>query len=390
MKRINNQFLFLFISIFFFFALESYGQITPQITARIDTTEVNTQKIYTLFCNYINSKPDSLYINPYWDKNEAEILVKKEMNCNRENWFMFKGFENASMFYSIYPPKILSIVQVDSNRYSLKILYNNTTKGYEEFNPTYITKLYAVKDKNEKFYLENRLNYDTRNWKKFNYKFIHYVISPNVTFDQREAKKAIKFCQSILNKFGLQEPSPFTFYITSNSDEMGELFNYDYWLSYSTGITNAPSREIFSSFGKAYYPHEFVHMLLYPLTKKIGGTMLIGEGCATWLAGPNQNTTFQEALNNFSIEIKNNDTITLDDIIENKYRHSFDNTPLYVAGAVICELVYKKIGIKEVKNILNLDINDLKEELQSIFNKSSWNEVDKKIIDYIKNYTPDN
>src|SRR5699024_5074943 len=123
---------------------------------------------------------------------------------NRENWFMFKGFENASMFYSIYPPKILSIVQVDSNRYSLKILYNNTTKGYEEFNPTYITKLYAVKDKNEKFYLENRLNYDTRNWKKFNYKFIHYVISPHVTFDQREDKKAIKFCQSILNTFGLQ------------------------------------------------------------------------------------------------------------------------------------------------------------------------------------------
>ena len=65
------------------------------------------------------------------------------------------------------------------------------------FNPDCITKLYAVKDENGVFKLENVIDYDTRNWKRYNYKNIKYIVQPFVKFNKRRAKEAVLFCNKI-------------------------------------------------------------------------------------------------------------------------------------------------------------------------------------------------
>lgn len=361
-------------------------QITPNITARVDTTNTDIKEVYNLYTDYLNSNPDSLYFNPYWNEKEVEVYLKSEMNFNRAAWFMFNGFDSPKQFYSTYPPKVISIVKMDSNRYSIRSLYNNTTSGYENYNPAYITKLYAVKNKHGQYKLENTIAHDIRNWKRYENDYIHYVVSPNCEFDKKDAVKAMEFCKSIIQQFNLQKVEPFTYYIASNADEMGMLFNFDYWLSYSTGISNAPTREIYTSYGSAYFPHEFVHILLQPLYKNEGGTMLISEGIATWLGGPGFNETYKEGLITFSNEIRNNDLISIDAIMNNEYRNSYNNNPIYLTGAVICEKIYEKEGIEGVIKIFNTSTYQFKETLEEIFDQS-FETINKMIMDYIKNYS---
>lgn len=370
-----------------FLPLIGQSQIIPEITARVDTTETSVKEVYTCFKGYINSKPDSLYENPFWNKNESYTLVENGMNCNRSVWTMFRGFNNSTDFYDVYHPKILSIERIEINRFLLRVIYNNCTEGYEKYNPVYITRLYAVKNKDGEFKLENTLEYDTRNWRKIRYKFITYFVSPTSHFDKQKAREGIMFCQKVAKKFNIKKIQPFIFYITNDSEEMGRLFNFEYWLSYSTGITNVPTREIFSAFGVASYPHEFVHMILSPLITNYENTnMLINEGVATWCAGPTLDETYDSALESFSNEIRDNDTLTIDDILTNKYRNKYDNNPLYLIGAVICSMVYEKKGIEDVIKILNLTLNELRRELPFIMQKESWKQVNSEIFEYIRNY----
>jgi len=97
---------------------------------------------------------------------------------------------------------------------------------------------------------------------------------------------------------------------------------------------------------------------------------MVCEGLATWLAGAIYNETFEEGLKKISLQIKNNDTVSLDDIISFKYRNSFNNNPFYITGGVICKMVYEKYGQNGIFELLicpnNVDL--LKSELKKLSN----------------------
>lgn len=379
---------FLINCLFFVLTVYCNGQVLPEITARVDTSIMAKRQIYELFCNYINSNPDSIYVNPCWNKKEAQYFTELGLNCNRAGRSLYSKYDSLRDFYQYYLPKIMSIVRLDTNRYEIKILYNYCTEKYKKWNPDCITKLYAVKNKNGIFKLENLINYNTRNWRRYNYSFIHYVVSPGCSFDKKAAEEAVQFCKTFVERFHLQDIEPFTYYVTSNSNEMSLLFNFDYELSYSTGRTFYKTRTLYTSWGNFNYPHEFVHLLLYEfILSKKGYTFIINEGIATWLGGPNFNQTYEESLIEFSNDIKNIDSLSIDDITHNRYRNPHNNNPIYVTGAVICDMVYEKVGIKGVKRLINLNMEDLKNALIEIFDKSSWEEVDRMVMDYIRSYS---
>ncbi|RZL06323.1 MAG: hypothetical protein EOO62_19135, partial [Hymenobacter sp.] len=53
------------------------GQVPVRLTARVDTTQATTKAIYQLLVQYLNSRPDSLYANPYWQAAEADVQVRQ-------------------------------------------------------------------------------------------------------------------------------------------------------------------------------------------------------------------------------------------------------------------------------------------------------------------------
>jgi hypothetical protein len=366
--------------------------IKPDITARVDTANIEIKKVYHLYKNYLNSRPDSIYKNPNWNSKENENILKdKYSRVDRAAVQMF-NYYSAKQYFSFYKPKILQIDKVNDDRYQIKTIFMAYCEDddYKTMTPTAITKLYAVKDAEGEYKLENAIGYDTRNWKTYKYKYIQYVVHPSCVFNMSEAKKANEFCTQFVKRFDLKEIQPFTYYITPNSDEMGKVYNFEYWLSYMTGQTRIMSREIFTAYGNENFPHEFVH-ILFPHANEpsLMCPMIIMEGLATWQAGAGQNETFEEGLKVFSKQIQNNDTLTIDEIITFKYRNPFDNSALYLTGGVICKLVYDEHGVKGILAILKKASHILQtNELNPIIDKAYT--FEKSLFDVKTNSWLDN
>lgn len=361
--------------------------IVPTISARVDTSKVEVKEIYHLYKDYLNSRPDSIYSNPHWNNAENELnLNVGYFKVDRAAEMIYSNM-TADKYHFYFKPQILQIDKVESGRYLLKTIfsYNTADQNYVEHSVPYITRLYAVKNLNGDYKLENVISFDTRNWKRYNYKFIKYIVHPNCAFQKKEAKKAVKFIADIAAKFDLK-PESFTYYILPNSDEFGKLYNFEYWTYYLSGQTNIPMREIFTSFGNENYPHEFVH-ILFPLPKKGDPycPTIINEGLATWLGGPQYNESFESALKEVSKKFKERDKISIDDIINYEFRNQFDNSILYVTGGVICKMVYEMHGKEGIWKLYNCTDDNFKQVLSDLFDKK-YEEVEKIVIDYIKNY----
>lgn len=362
----------------------------PDISARVDTTNTEVNKVYNLYENYLNSKPDSIYQNPNWNSKEIESYKKTNLGIPDRSFQRMLNGLTSDQFLAYYKPKILQIDKVEENRYLIKTIFMTycEDKEYKAFTPLSITRLYAVKDNNGNYMLENAITYDTQNWKRYSYKYITYVVHPSCIFNKKEAKKAIEFCDAISKQFGLEKPEPIIYYLTGNSDDLGRLVNFDYWLSYSTGFAYPDLRELYTSLANEFYAHELLH-LLFPAPKDITiRPAIINEGLATWLGGPSHNESFESALGTFSKDIKYNGTINLESVMTFSYHNKFDNNVFYLTGGVICKLVYEKHGVKGINELLNspADNDGFRKVLEKLFDMP-YVEVDEMIINYIKNYS---
>jgi hypothetical protein len=362
--------------------------INPDISARVDTSKVAVKAVYQLYKNYLNSRPDSIYKNPNWKEEETEYYLKsKILRVDRAANLMFNYYK-SNQYLGYYIPKILQIDSIAVNRYQIKTIFAvaNPDQEYKKFTPNCITKLYAVRNSQGEFKLENVISYDTRNWKKYRHKFINYIVHPDCNFNKKEAEKAIAFCEKIAKQFKIKI-QPFTYYLVPNSDEMGRLYNFEYWMSYMGGQTMTPLNEIFTSYGSENYPHEFVHMLFpYQKDPRLHCPMIINEGLATWLAGPSANETFEEALQSVSKSFQKKERITFEDIMTFQFKNEFDNSILYVTGGVICKFVFEKHGQKGIWELYNCNKDNFQSVLEGVFGMS-YNEVERLIIAYIKNYS---
>lgn len=355
-------------------------RIQPSITARVDTSNVEIKKVYELYTHYLNSAIDSVYANPYFDTHNW----KPSYTTADRSIFALINLPNRSSFFATYPPKILQIDAVAANRYQIKTLFaaENLPEQYQQFSPHAITKLYAVKQADNTWLLENVLDYDTRLWQQEQVGFINYIVSPQVQFNKNEAKEAIQFCKTIAKRFQLKTIPNFTYYLCANSDELDGLLNFEYILGYHTGVTDVFRKELFTAYQKANYEHELVHML-FP----VEGTRapILNEGFATWLGGPNQFETYEEALVKLSKQFQNHPPQSIDAILNFSYKNKGTNTVLYVTGATICEAIYQMHGDAGVLQLLQSTPDNYQYNIEQLTGKS-FEEFSQSIINYITNY----
>lgn len=79
------------------------------IHSRVDTMKIEIKEVALLWINYLNSKPDSLYDNPYW--NNAEKFKFKSFDFSMEYLYKFP----SSQLLMYYKPTILSIEKEGDN-----------------------------------------------------------------------------------------------------------------------------------------------------------------------------------------------------------------------------------------------------------------------------------
>lgn len=320
-------------------------KIEVEIHGRVDTLKNEIREIARLWTNYLNSNPDKISDNPYW--NEEEKAKYRDFDFSRSLLYQFPAHQLLSEF----KPKILSI-EKEGEHYGIRTIYlaDGLEGEYRKSNPWAIQKIYAVRENNQ-WRLRNALPIITENWNRKTIDKITFIHSPYYKFNEELALKAVKFCNQLRDEFMFPDWKPFNFYITRSGDEMGGLLNFDFFSAgYTTGIGFHEARILLSGINSEYYPHEFIHLIL----PKIDRHGLIEEGFATWKGGQN-GKTFEESAKLFAIELSKNETVTFLDVVNKKWGWQY--AAYYTTGAIICNSAYKQGGVRLVNELLKIPNN---------------------------------
>lgn len=351
--------------------------IVPEKSFLIDTTNVAVQEVYQLYTDYLNSPMDSVYANPYWNTKhwDGNNLVDRSASI------LLQGYKPKDWLVA-YEPYILEIDTINTNRYQIRTVFRikNAADAYTPYNPPAITKLYAVRaSETAPFKLENLLDYDTAHWQRKQVGDILYVVPPGMPFDKKRARKANQFCKELQKRFDIKEAPKVTFHVLTHHNDIMKLFNFEYTISPMYGVTDRETATIFSSYGDPYFPHELVHLYV------TGHTSIITEGLATWLSGPSPRISYKEALGTLGAQFKSNRPNSLEVIITKEYHNARNNDPLYVTGAMLCQLAYEKEGMKGVKTLMACTATTLVATLEKLF-EMPITELEQHVFDTIISY----
>lgn len=337
--------------IFLFTSIRIFGQqskIDVTIHSRVDTTKKEIKEVATLWINYLNSKPDSLYDKPNWNKDEK--LKYSKFDFSVPYLYQFPSRE----LLGYYKPTILSI-EKEGEYYGIRTIFaaDGVERDSRGSNPWCITKLYAIKENGE-WKLKNALPIITENWNKKTVGKITFIYPQNHKFNDDLATKATLFCDDISKEYNYSDWKPFDFYITNSGDELGKLINFDFFFAgYTTGIGMNDNRILLSGKGSEYYPHEFIHLIV----PKQDRHWIIEEGYATWKGGQGEKS-FEESAKLLANELVKNDSVTFSDVLNKKWGWQY--AAFYTSGAVFCKAAFDKGGVVLVKKLLDIPANDEK------------------------------
>lgn len=328
--------------------VDAQTDVNLKTSARVDTTKHEVKEILQLYTNYLQSRPDSIYDNPYWD--EIDKQQYKDYDFSRMSLFQNGISLNEVLAY--FSPYVLSIEKVANNLYTIRTLYSDNVSD----NGTKVWCIHlvnAIKTPTG-WKLQNYLRHETANWNLIQSKRINYHFPKAHVFNNDLANKSTAFCEEIIQKYNPNYKNVIEFYITESIDEMGRLEGFDF---YFTSVTTGKTKEgmVFSGKGSEFYPHEFIHALL-PINDKRG--KLVEEGLATFLGTKQDKKEYADLIKPYANDyFKSKDSIDIEDFAISRGAWRGYNS-LYPAGAILCELVYNKKGEEGIRQLINTDTSN--------------------------------
>jgi hypothetical protein len=337
----------------------------------VDTITPDKKKIAELWINYLQSTPDSIYNNPYWNNEEKKQFVSYDL-------LKSEGFLSPSLYYFNWNNLLLSISPFDNN-------YLIRSAFYFERRPNVmaITNVVARKE-NGKFVLANYLPYYTAKWSKKQVGLIKYIYYPEYHFDIKEAKEANTFLEKIYKTFQLV-PEQITYYISKDCDDIYRTKGFDYIITMGDGDECG----FFDSYNNIVYAtatggENHQHELTHIINKYFPNTHYIFLcGISAYLGGEKahnaQPLLFHiKRLNEY---LKNHLEIDLNNLTT-KEASFMDNTtnPQYVYGAILIDKILQDSGIDGLKTILNKAVTD--ENLTNFIGKEL--KINNGVNDYLR------
>lgn len=343
----------------------SFGQIKPDsidvyISGRVDTTNKDVGEIYTLFKTYLQTRPDSIRNNPYWNQQEQS----KGYRGNIALFYtpLYNLGADPQTIFTIWKPFILTIEPQSNEKYLLRIALVKNEESPDKL--LTILNLNAVLE-NGSWVLQNTIVDYTNNWNTKAYKYLKYQFSKDYLFNEELAEKSIRHCDSIAQILNVKNVDTFTYFICNNTDEMGKLFGYEYYyLNYTKGLTIKWRKEIYSSNNSEYYPHEFMHMIFNSVNSDSIG-YLVEEGLACFLGeyGTEKYKTQISKLANDYLNQK--PTYTFDNLLNNSASWNGYQTA-YPVGSVLAEIVYEAKGYQGLRTLIESNTKSYEEMITTL------------------------
>jgi hypothetical protein len=329
----------------------SFGQIKSDsidvfISGRIDTTNKDIGEIYTVFKNYLQTRPDSIRYNTNWNKLEQSKGYKGNIALFYTPFYNL-GADPQTIF-TIWKPFILTIEPKSKEKYLLRVALVKSEESPDKL--LTILNINAVFE-NGSWVLQNTIVDYIDIWNTKTHKYLKYQFPQGYPFNPELAEKSIKHCDSIAQILNVENIDTFTYFICNNADEMGELFGYEYYyLNYTKGLTVKWRKEIYSSNNSEYYPHEFMHMIFNSVNSD-SINYLIEEGLACFL-GEYGTEKYKTQINKLAYDyINQRPTYTFDNLLNNVASWNGYQTA-YPVGSILAEIVYEKSGYIGLRTLI--------------------------------------
>jgi hypothetical protein len=322
------------------------------LNSAIDTADVENKAVVELWNNYLQSNPDSLYDNPYWNTEEKRKYRSYDL-------LKSEGFISPSLYYWAKSDQniVLSISKKEDYILLQSMFYRPIAK--EVITIMAIVNVVARRE-NKKWVLYNYLPYHSKGWKNKKIGTIRYVYHPDHDFNAKKAKSANEFLLDLGSIFNLKT-TELTYYIAPDCDGLHNLKGFDYVFTMGAldvcGFYDPINHIIYStSQGGENNQHEIVHVVNEKFPDAHG---LLLAGIAAYWGGDNAN--FGKPLI-YHLKRVNEYLVHHQDIDLNEFTefYSMDSktNPQYVIGAIICDEALRKGGMEKLKKILNGGLTD--------------------------------
>ncbi len=345
------------------------------VSSRVNFEEDSTRtEILQLYKNYFNDSLNNTCDCPYWNKAE-----KSKYGClyNLSSGGLFNGYTKDEL-KRIFDFYVLSIEKCSVNSYSIRAMM--LTKGglkYGGASVWCIHQVTAIKEDNE-WRLQNNLVRETAKWGSYYTNKINYHFED--TLNNSLALQAGHFVDSLRTVFNIENTDTLEYYVAKDVDMLGRLLGFDYFYSaYTTGV--AGFNFIMSTKGE-FYAHELVH---FALRNKFRKNFMIIEGIAEFYGTKRQNKEryygdFTKLIKDILSKDYSISGLLAQNVKMNGYNYK------YPFGALLCELVYEKKGLKGLKKILFSDTAE-QEDLRNVLSETlaiKPKKLEKYIFDFAK------
>jgi hypothetical protein len=328
-----------------FLALTTFCQSIISVDKLVDTTNPETKKVVAVWINYLKSRPDSLYDNPYWNSMEK----------SKYKHFDFLEHEFQPSLYMGFPVTILKIKNING-LYEIKSVFAACNSETNSPSILCITNVFAKKVNSEyKLFNALPINRD-KEWNHKKVGYINYYFPFYHNFNSAKAEKQNAFIINLCRNFNVPLKQ-IDYYLADDFNEIQRLRGFDYVRGSSGNLKptgRSDENKVYCGGMGEYYPHEVVHVFINPYYPNCHNWIL--EGLATFLGGSRGHDLIWHIrrANKFLLqhpEIDLNNVLQLDTIDEyTDYR--------YVIGGLICKLVYEKGGLQLLKEFLKTGKTD--------------------------------
>lgn len=329
----------LLLSLLFICIESSVLSQNVSLSYAVDTTNTETKQVFSLFENYIKSRPDSIYDNPYWNKQEK--LSNKQFD------FLEKEF-SPSLYMKWFNIHILS-VKFNAEYCEIKVMFY---KLKEDKTPNVLAIAnYIVKKENGKFKLFNALPINRKKWLHQKVGIIDFYFPTYHKFNRNKAKQLNSFVNELCENLDIK-PIPFEYYLADDYSEIQFLRGLDYYIGMG-GIIKPSGRSYFdkvfcSGMGEAYL-HEPVHIVVEPNFPN--KHWWITEGIATYFGG-SRGKPLSWHIFRTNEYLQKHPEIDLNNLLKLQTIDEFTDYH-YVLGGLIFKRVLEKGGWKMTKEFMN-------------------------------------
>ena len=332
----------LYIIILLCIIFEAHSQ-EVLINAGVDVKDADKKTVIELWTNYLQSKPDSLYDNPYWNNHEKRY---------------YKSFDllNSEGFLSLHrwnKNNIILFVKRFGDYHLIRSLFHYEGTDTGKTNISAIVNVIARRE-NGQFRLFNYLPLHTNDWLTATVGRIKYIYHPMHGFDPDKAALANSFLASISSAFNLGGDT-ITYYIAPNCDELHKMKGFDYILTMGSldncGSYDRINRIVYATTASGEnHQHELTHIINehFPNAHE-----LILAGISAYWGGDNAHLAkpLIYHIKRVNEYLEKHPEIDLTGIT-NFYQLDSKTNPQYVIGAIICHVALQKGGITKLKELL--------------------------------------